>query len=245
MALSHALRRLTATAVVAATLAAALTGGAVVAAGPAAAASDAVIAKAGTIVQSDLGPEWSGGKQDESGNKLALKAAADYPECKDYLLLSRFNKAQPNAASKDWTLDAQSISNKAYVYKNVAAASKAMTLATSSGMADCLTNTFQSVLGDQLAGSSDAANVAKFNVVINEVPNLPTTGDDIVGYSGGVQITYKDGSVEQLITGTAIVRVGRALLAYTFSAPPTATDYTTALDAAIANTVTRTAKAQK
>ena len=74
---------------------------------------------------------------------------------------------------------------------------------------------------------------------------LPATGDDIAGYAGGVEITYKDGTVEQLLTGTALVRVGRVLLTYSFSAPPSATDYTSALDSAIENTVSRTEKAQK
>lgn len=212
---------------------------------PAGAASDSQIAKAGTVVQTDVGRDWTGAPQDESGNKLARKAAADYPQCKDYLLLDKSNQAQPKAASKDWTLDDQSISNKVFVYKSIPAASKAMTLAKGSTMGDCLTSTFQSVLGQQLKTSPQSANVTSFNAVIKAVADLPSMGDDVVGYSGGVQVNYKDGSVVQLLTGTAIVRVGRVLLAYTFSAPPTATDFATALDTSLANTVARTAKAQK
>ena len=242
MALPRPLRRAVAV-TGAAALAATLTVG--TAAAPAGAASDSAIAKAGVIVQSDLGSQWSGAPADESGNKLALKAAAEYPECKDYILLNKLNRKQPNADSKDWTLDDQSISDKSFVYSSESAAKKAMTLAKSPDMADCLTSSFQSLLGDQLAKSPEASKVARFNVLIDEVTGLPATGDDIAGYAGGVEITYKDGTVEQLLTGTALVRVGRVLLTYSFSAPPSATDYTSALDSAIENTVSRTEKAQK
>jgi len=236
------LRRAAATTGVAAMIA---VGIAAAPAGAAGSASDSKIAKAGTIVQTDLPSGWTGSPSDDSGDKAARKAAAGYPECKDYLLLGKSTKAQPNADSKDWALGNEAISNKVAVYQTTKAASKAMVLASSPDMSSCLTSTFQSVLGDELAKSSQSANVASYKAVINTVSGLPSVGDDVVGYSGGVQINMKDGSSEQILTGTAIVRVGRALILYTFSAPPTATDYATALDNAIAQTVARTAKAQK
>lgn len=211
-------------------------------AGPATAAtSDAQIAKAGVIVASDLPTTWTSSPPDNSGNKQVEKIAAKVPSCKQYLAFSKANKGTTNAESRDFSLGDDDLSNKAFVYKSNAAASKAMKAIGATNVADCLTTVFQKVLDAQIASDPASARTVKSATAsIEPVTALTGVGDDAVGYAGGLDIQLTDGTAQQLLLGVLAVRNGRALTTFSFSAPPTDSAFTTVLDNAINASLTRT-----
>jgi len=211
-------------------------------AGPVGAAtSDAQIAKAGTIVASDLPATWTSKAPDNSSNKKVEKIAAKVPSCKSYLAFTKANQGTTNAESRDFSQGDDDLSNKAFVYKNNAAAQTAMRAISASNVSDCLTTVFQKVLDAQIASDPASRKTVKSAAAsIEPVADLPGVGDDAVGYAGGLNIQLTDGTAQQLLLGVLAVRNGRAVTTFSFSAPPADSGFTSVLDNAIDASITRT-----
>lgn len=212
-------------------------------AAPAGAASSAAqVAQAGTIVASDLGAGWTAGPSDSSGDKVIKKLAAKTKGCEDYAAVRASLDTATDAASPEFETAVQQISNHSYVYKTEAAAAKALKRASAGTVADCFTDLFTKVFAQQInANPATAKQVKNYRVKIAEVPDLTDAlGDQSVGYAGGAEINGTDGTTTRLILSTLVVRVGPAVITYSYSFDADKSQPSSAFDAAVANTIART-----
>lgn len=205
-------------------------------AGAASASSDAKVAKAGTIVVSDLGTGFTSSPADVTADKTLEKLAKKVKGCEDYIAVRKSMDTAIDAQSPDFESSAEQISNHVYVFENESAAKKVIKQAESTSMADCFTALFTKVVGLQVKGDTQ---VAGYRALIEDVPGLAdVTGDEAVGYSGGIEVKGTDGSVDQLVVSTLLVRVGPTVITYSYSTLPNRN--TNAFDTALNNSVLRT-----
>jgi len=238
MAMPRTLHRVVAVAGATA-IAATLTIGAAIA--PAGAASkDAQLAEEGVIVASDVPATWDSTPPDDSGDKALDKIAKSISGCKAYLAAKKTNDKAPNAESRDFTSGDEDLSNKVWVFPTEKAAKKAFAGMADETNADCIQDVFEEALDQQLGSDPSIADV---RVAIVQTDDLPSLGDDIIGYTGGAEFTATDGSTERLLLVNVIIRVGRSLISYSISGPPAASGFSTsfnaAIDSAIGATITR------
>ena len=205
-------------------------------------ATDSQIAKAGTIVAGDLGAGWVAGPPDTSGDKVITKLAAKTKGCDDYAATRTSLDTTTDAASPGFQQTSQQLSNHSYVYKREAAAKRAFQHAAAPGVADCFTDLFTKVFGQQLRSDpQNASQVQGYRVKIVDLPDADNAiGDESVGYTGGAQILGTDGSTTNLSLTSILVRVGRVIRTYSYSWDADASQASPSVDTAVNNTVGRT-----
>jgi hypothetical protein len=208
-------------------------------AGPAAALSDSEIAEAGTITDTDLTGGWFSAPNDDSSTKARLKLAKKTKGCTDYVAFTKSFATTTDAESPEYETTSQQLSNHSYVYKTGAAAKKAYSSASAKGMAKCLQALFTKQFEAQLkADPAFGAQVETYRVGITDIPEATNAkGDQSVGYGGGIEVKSPDGSTDQVLVSTFVVRVGRAILTYSYTFAPQ-TD-PAALDTALDNSLGR------
>jgi hypothetical protein len=213
------------------------------AAAPAGAATDKQTARKGVIVASDLPSTWTS-TPDESNDAELDKVAAGIPDCEDYLAVRKITKRTPNVDSRDFSLGDQDLSNEVWVFGSTFSAKRVLTDMGAPTIDDCFTAVFRkAVEADIAADPRSAAQVRSVRVQVTQSSDVPDVGNDVVGYEGGVEVTLVNGTVQTLLVGNLLVRVGRAILSYSLSAPTTSSGYRTAFDSALAATVARMKKA--
>ena len=194
-------------------------------------------------------PGWQKGPNQDT-TAQARKLASKTKGCKSYLAFSKSFDSTTEADSPEYDSGFQNLSNHAYVYKTDAAAKKAFSHASATGVDTCLATLLSKQFGTQLKQNQQlAAQVDDYKVGIAVVPEVANqVGDQAVGYSGGIEVTGTDGSIDRILLTTLVTRVGRAILTYTYqvdadyaASNPTATQ---TLDSVIAATVARAEAAQ-
>ena len=203
--------------------------------------SDKKAAKAGVIVAADVPSSWQSSPADSSSDKEIEKAAKKISDCKEYLAVRKTLDKAPKAKSRDYATGDESLSNEVWVFSSASKATKAFDGMSATSNEDCLTVLFQDQF-EALAARDPSVDTVDVRIV--QTSDLPSVGDDIVGYAGGAEVTLTDGSVQRLPVSNAIVRVGRSILSYTFSGGPTPSgSYSTAflnvVDEALDTTVSR------
>lgn len=195
------------------------------------------VAEAGTIVASDVTPDFEASPPDESTDKALLKQAKKVKGCGDYVAVRKALDKGTDAESPDFQSNVEALSNHVYVLKNEKTATKVLKQAKAKGLADCFTDLFTKVLSKQLKSNP---SVDKIRVQIEDVPDLEDQlGDQSVAYSGGIEATYTDGSSpDRFVVSNVLVRVGPAVLSYSYQVIPNQT--TGALNTAINNSILRT-----
>jgi len=180
------------------------------AASPAGAASDKALAAQGVIVAKDVPSSWSSEPADDSGDKELEREAAKIPECRTYLAVRKANKKAANAESRTFSDGSNELSNEVWVYPSVAKAKKVFKDMSSSTIAECFSTLFEDVFG------ADSASIRQ-TIGIEGL-----AGDETLAYSGPVQVTNPDGTVDRLLLANFGVRAGRSILSFTVAGPPDA-----------------------
>ncbi len=213
-------------------------------AGPAAAASDRLIAAAGIIVATDLPATWVASPPDIASEQQALARAAKTPGCREYVRFARANQTTTKAASANYTLDDQLISNRSYVYEQPAAAERTMAAISGPTVGGCLGRVFEQTIGAQLeTNKKQQRAITGVNVIIAPV-DFQAVGDDTVAFEGTVTITLTDKSTQELLVGLLVVRIDRVVTTYSLSTPPdTAAAVQIPFADAVSATLVRTARA--
>jgi hypothetical protein len=207
--------------------------------------TDQQIAEAGAIADTDITTSgWFKGTQDDTRAETRT-VAKKTKGCKDYVAVSKSFDTTTEAASPEYSASSQELSNYSYVYTAEAAAKKAFARASAAGVADCLSALFTKQFEAQLKENPQLKQqVDDYRAAIADVPAVEdAVGDEAVGYGGGIEITGTDGSVQRVQVSTLMVRVGRAILTYTYQFAPNSGN-NTLLDQVISNTVARSQAAQ-
>lgn len=207
--------------------------------------SDKAIAEAGIIADTDIPAAGWTKATNTDDTSAARKLAQKTKGCQDYVAFTKTFASTTNAVSPDYSTASEELSNRAYVYKTDAAATKAFARASAPRVAKCL----QTMLTKQFAASLESnpeldAQVDTYQAVLKVVPEVAdAVGDESVGYGGGIAVRGTDGSVDQLQVTTLVARVGRAILTYTYQFGGS-TGSAAVFDTAITNTIARAEAAQ-
>ena len=215
-----------------------------VGAGPASAATDQEIADQGIIVAGDVPSTWTAEPSDSSSDKQNLKLAARTKGCKQYVAFAAANEKATKAASDDYSSsNNEQVSNKSYVHKSEAVATKVMTAVGSSTVADCLSTVFQKAITAEIAKDKSARKAIDSVDMSLEPVDLGDVGVPSVAYEGTLSINLKDGTSQDLDVGLVAVQVEQVVLTYSLQAPPDAADISDVIATVVTNTVTRTVNA--
>jgi hypothetical protein len=195
-------------------------------------ADDRSVAHAGVFVVSDFpaGYQTSAPMGGTHADNLRLAKGVD--GCGPYRSLQKVLKPLPEAQSPQFTDNTRTIGNLVDVFATERDARSAIALYEKSSVVGCLENLFEK----QLRQDPELRNTLDDVVVNLDRQDIADLGDDSVVYEGTVEISGTDGSKQQLGIGSAVVRVGRAVDAITYSTTGAAlTDVLTpAVDASVA-----------
>ena len=206
--------------------------------------SDKQIAQFSLISSGDLPAGWTATKANDGSE--ALKLAKQFPACKTYVAYDKVSDANGKVRSPDFDKGSGSLWSTSTVYRNDAAATKALNDLQSGDVATCLTSILQKGVDDLIAkGPKASGGITKAKATIVEVQVDQQLGDDAAAYSGGLVMTTADGTQSSLITGTIFVRVGRVLNSYSFQSSEAETDaVSTVLAQVMSSSLLRTSMAQ-
>ena len=203
--------------------------------------SDKQVAQAGVLVRSDFPDGWTQGKRSDSSDAQLDAAAAKIKACAPFLAFSKANKRTPHATSPNFD-DAQSnVTNAVSVYPSTAKAVAAMRLFGNARLPKCLERLFSGVFDAQLAKKRSLAKQIRSVTTHIALVDGVRIGDQVTVYEGTVDVALKDGTSQRIGLGVLAVRVGDALVRYSYTAD---TDISSALQPAIVASVDRVEKAE-
>jgi hypothetical protein len=203
------------------------------AAGAASKSADAVLAQSGIFVSSDLPAGFAAEASSDKSHAENLRLAKGVDGCGPYATLQKSVMAVPQAKSPRFADETRSIGNEVDVFPTNRAATGALALYSKPSVVGCLENLFEKQVRQDptLRGSLDDV------VVTLDRQDIAGLGDDSVVYEGSIALTGTDGSTNEIGIGSAVVRVGRAIDAVTYST--TGASLTDVLSPAIDASVSR------
>jgi hypothetical protein len=188
---------------VAAVIAAAVGLAAPAVAGVKSAASDKAILKAGLLTGADVPSTWPAAKQPDAGTK-PFKGIAS---CKQIVAMTDAARRGPRARSPLFSDPAPASNSGAqdtvYAFKSVKAAEQYLAAYQASNAATC----FQEAFNRATAGAQ---------VTVTPAIDLQGAGDDAVGYEANITGTDQNGKAVHVVDDLIAVRVGRALVGFSF-----------------------------
>jgi hypothetical protein len=174
-------------------------------------ARDRAILTAGVIRRSDVPPGWVSHKQ-ASGSANRFQGIA---ECKDVApTLNAALRTVPHRVSAEFsdpTSGTQTTlaANTVFAFKDMAAAARYVATYRRPSIPGCFTKSLQRAVGSSLQG-------AQSTIAVTPLSNLAGLGDDEVGYSVALTVSAPGAPSETLYDDIVTVRVGRAVLDFTF-----------------------------
>lgn len=198
--------------------------------------TDKEIARAGVLVLSDFPESWTQSKRSKSSDAVLDAAAAKIKACAPFRAFSTANKRNPHATAPNFDHEKSNVTNAVSVYPTTTKAIAAMRTFADTRLPKCLERLFSGVFDAQLAKNKKLAKQIR-SVATNIAPvDGVRIGDQAVVYQGTVDVALKNGTTQRIGLGVLTVRVGDALLGYSYTAD---TDISAALQPAIVASVDR------
>jgi hypothetical protein len=200
-------------------------------AGAASQSGDASTARMGAFVASDFPDGFEATPATDASHVDNIRLAKGVDGCAPYVALQKAVTSLPQFKSPRFADDTRSMGNEVDVFPTERAASAALLLYAKPSVVGCLENLFekQTRQDPELRASLD-------DVVVDlDRQDIAGLGDDSVVYEGHIELSGTDGSTTQVGIGSAVVRVGRAVDAVTYTTGGAAlTDVLTpAIDASV------------
>jgi len=192
---------------------------------------DAAIGRAGTFVLNDFPTGFTSEQPPTKSTAVQIREAKSIAGCGPYVSILKAADTGASAQSPQFKDNSRVVGNGVDIFRTPRVASGLLTLYSKPSMVGCLERSLQ----QQFA--SDSANVGRIDRVDVKLQRLAISGlgDGSVVYEGTVTVVGTKGESAQLLVGTAMVQVGRAidLVFYSTSNDPVTEILTPAIDASV------------